>query len=540
MKLFKILFIAVCTCFSLILPLPVDAAGASISATSTNVTVGESVTINAYFKAAAWNISVSGSGISGGSYASQTSDLSEAENSYSYSLDTSTAGTYTITMSGDITDENGTTSMVNQTVQVVVTEPTPPPAVNPDPDPAPTPDPDPTPTPDPGPVKSDDARLISLKVDKGELNPAFNSSVTDYTVEVTSKDSEITISASPWDDNAYVSGHGTKPIQLGENSFTIEVEAEDGKTKKLYTINIIVKEVPMIYLPYNNEQYGIMKEYKAVEVPKGFEPKAGTINDEDVTVFVNKKETLQLVYAANEDGQKDFYLYTAAEGILGLYRPLYVDGKEVYIVSIPENMQNRAAMAFATLTIDGEELQVWTFNDEELVGYSLMYIMGDDGKLAYYIYDQTNKTLTLYPDSQPITYDDFVEEGLIDKKPMNYGLYGGIAGGVLLIIGIVVMILRKKKNNVVEEEDEEEFIVNDEATKEFTFEKEEPVMEVHPIATDLEKIKTLDETDFEEEKPEDVIASLTSMISEAEVAVEDENDDWISEDFYKTILGEDD
>jgi hypothetical protein len=92
----------------------------------------------------------------------------------------------------------------------------------------------------------------------------------------------------------------------------------------------------------------------------------------------------------------------------------------------------------------------------------------------------------------------------------------------------------------VEEEDEEEFIVNDEATKEFTFEKEEPVMEVHPIATDLEKIKTLDETDFEEEKPEDVIASLTSMISEAEVAVEDENDDWISDDFYKTILGEDD
>ena len=141
---------------------------------------------------------------------------------------------------------------------------------------------------------------------------------------------------------------------------------------------------------------GIMKEYKAVEVPKGFEPKPGTINGEDVTIFVNEKETLQLVYAVNEEEQKDFYLYTAAEGILGLYRPLYVDGREVYIVSIPENMQNRAAMAFATLSIDGEELQVWTFNDEELVGYSLMYIMGDDGKLAYYIYKAHDNTYEKY------------------------------------------------------------------------------------------------------------------------------------------------
>ena len=291
----------------------------------------------------------------------------------------------------------------------------------------------------------------------------------------------------------------------------------------------------MTYLTFDNGQYGIMKEYKAVEVPKGFQPKEGTINGEDVTLFVNEAETLKLVFAQDENEVKDFYLYTEADGILGLYRPLYVDGKEVYIVAIPDSMQNRAAMAFATMTINDEELQVWTFEDEELVGYSLLYVMGEDGKLAYYLYDQTSAKLTLYPNSQPITYDDFIEEGLIDKEPINYGLYGGIAGGVLAFILVLVLIFRKKKNKV-EEDEEEEMIENNEATKEFTFEKEETLPEIHPIATDLEKIKMLEESDFEEE--------IVEKIEQETVAVaaieEDEDDDWISDDFYKTILGEDD
>ena len=58
----------------------VEAATAEIYASKATVEVGESVTITAKFVAAAWNIKVSGNGIDGESYASQTSDLSETEN----------------------------------------------------------------------------------------------------------------------------------------------------------------------------------------------------------------------------------------------------------------------------------------------------------------------------------------------------------------------------------------------------------------------------------------------------------------------------
>ncbi len=102
----------------------VQAASVNIEASKKTVEVGDEVTITAKFTAAAWNIKVSGSGISGASYAAQTSDLSEAENVKTFKLDTSKAGTYTITISGDITDANGETKEVSQSCTVIVNEKT--------------------------------------------------------------------------------------------------------------------------------------------------------------------------------------------------------------------------------------------------------------------------------------------------------------------------------------------------------------------------------------------------------------------------------
>ena len=94
----------------------VYAASASISATSTSVEEGTPVTVNVSFTAAAWNLTVDGDKISGASYASQTSDLSEVTTSKSFSVDTSSAGSYTISLSGDITDKDGNTQEINKSV----------------------------------------------------------------------------------------------------------------------------------------------------------------------------------------------------------------------------------------------------------------------------------------------------------------------------------------------------------------------------------------------------------------------------------------
>ena len=116
MKIKKIVFI-LAFIIAIILGVNIsNAAGSELSATSYDAKVGDKVTIKASFTAAAWNISISGDKISGGNYASQTEDLSEKTTSKSFSLDTSVEGTYTIKMTGDITDANGNVEKVDKKV----------------------------------------------------------------------------------------------------------------------------------------------------------------------------------------------------------------------------------------------------------------------------------------------------------------------------------------------------------------------------------------------------------------------------------------
>lgn len=100
----------------------VKAASCEVGANKKTAEVGDDVTITVKFVAAAWNVKVNGNGITGASYASQTSDLSEAETVKTFKLDTSKAGTYTITVSGDITDANGSTQDLNKSCTVTVNE----------------------------------------------------------------------------------------------------------------------------------------------------------------------------------------------------------------------------------------------------------------------------------------------------------------------------------------------------------------------------------------------------------------------------------
>jgi len=79
------------------------------------------------------------------------------------------------------------------------------------------------------------ATLSNISVSAGELEPAFSTDIFNYTVTVVEA-GEITISATPINEYATVSGIGTFALETGENNFTINVIAEDGVTERNYTI----------------------------------------------------------------------------------------------------------------------------------------------------------------------------------------------------------------------------------------------------------------------------------------------------------------
>lgn len=85
-------------------------------------------------------------------------------------------------------------------------------------------------------IASDDNTLKALKVGSYSLIPEFSSSVTSYTVNNV-KEAKISISATPNDSTASVSGAGEKTLKYGENLYSITVTSAKG-TKKVYTIKI--------------------------------------------------------------------------------------------------------------------------------------------------------------------------------------------------------------------------------------------------------------------------------------------------------------
>ena len=120
-KLILVIIFALLACG--ILSTNVNAVSASINASSTSVKVGTKVTITIKWNAAAWNLTVSGNGISSKTYADVTDDAENASFSETISFTPSSAGTYTIKLTGSVTDENSKDSTpVSDSVSIKVTE----------------------------------------------------------------------------------------------------------------------------------------------------------------------------------------------------------------------------------------------------------------------------------------------------------------------------------------------------------------------------------------------------------------------------------
>jgi hypothetical protein len=95
-----------------------------------------------------------------------------------------------------------------------------------------------------------DAALSQLTLSSGTLDPGFDPATFAYTAEVAYNVGTLTITATPADTHATVSGDtGVKTVNVGENTFSIVVTAEDGIETNTYTVvvtrnnSVSIKEV---------------------------------------------------------------------------------------------------------------------------------------------------------------------------------------------------------------------------------------------------------------------------------------------------------
>ena len=93
-------------------------------------------------------------------------------------------------------------------------------------------------------VLSTNAKLSSLTINPGTLNPAFDPDTYTYTATVPYATTTVTVTTIPSDPDAIVTINGQTATTLdvslveGENTITVTVTAEDGTTQVTYTITV--------------------------------------------------------------------------------------------------------------------------------------------------------------------------------------------------------------------------------------------------------------------------------------------------------------
>ena len=88
-------------------------------------------------------------------------------------------------------------------------------------------------------TKSSNANLSTLGVTPKEYDfTGFKQNTTNYSVTIPSNVDSLKVSYKTADKNAKVKVTGNTGLEVGTNTINVEVTAEDGITKKIYTINV--------------------------------------------------------------------------------------------------------------------------------------------------------------------------------------------------------------------------------------------------------------------------------------------------------------
>lgn len=213
---------------------------------------------------------------------------------------------------------------------------------------------------------SSNAKLSSLQISPGKLSPEFKADITEYKVNLEESINKLVVSGKTQDENAKISLNGNENLKYGENKVVLTVTAENGSTKN-YTINAVRAEASKTEpeklpeqteeeLPLPNEEenggtdIGEMElppvssfevitdgdqtyvqsgyRYELVDledeslIPDGFLETKLILYGNSVTAYsktVNQNEIL-LLYAKNENGDKNFYRYDKDEKTLQRFR----------------------------------------------------------------------------------------------------------------------------------------------------------------------------------------------------------------------------
>ena len=293
----------------------------------------------------------------------------------------------------------------------------------------------------PTPSKSSNNALASLTASAGELAPAFDPTITDYTLSLPLRTNKITFTATPSDSKATVQGDGEVALQGGENKVAVVVTAEDGSAKT-YNITVKVAREPTVFFSLNGESLGVMQDTDGVTPPAGFSPTTVPYSGEELPAWTNAAGQM-LLYLVNQDTlAAGFYLYDEAEGVQSPYLPIVYGATTYVYTGVPAEKESIPGLTLCDVEAFGHILKGWKYEDASLQDFCVLYLMDAGGNYGCHTYDSQSGTLQRFSGAV------FTDDGRTMRVPMLYVYIAGGAAAVLLLLVIIlaaVCISRGKK-----------------------------------------------------------------------------------------------
>lgn len=295
--------------------------------------------------------------------------------------------------------------------------------------------------------KSSNASLGSLVISAGTLSPEFSAATKDYTATVDYSCSSLAVTANPADSKASVTSvTGNDSLEVGENTVSVVVTAEDGSTS---TYNIVVtrraeddpenadKQDNWKKFDINGTEWTMVNDIPEDVVPEGFEHSKTVIDGLEYNTLHGTFGDITLVYLQSESGN-GLFVYDAAQNTA--YEFVRINSESHFIVvllpkvdDVPEGYNE------ISLSIEGKGVATayqtkGEKTDDQTKDFYLVYAMNDNGESGWYTYDSVDGT---YMRTELGTPTVAQEENDTTKSE----LVPGIANKYLVLAAILVLII---------------------------------------------------------------------------------------------------
>lgn len=378
--------------------------------------------------------------------------------------------------------------------------------------------------------KSSNASLGSLVISAGTLSPEFSAATKDYTATVDYSCSSLAVTANPADSKASVTSvTGNDSLEVGENTVSIVVTAEDGSTS---TYNIVVtrraeddpenadKQDNWKKFDINGTEWTMVNDIPEDVVPEGFEHSKTVIDGLEYNTLHGTFGDITLVYLQSESGN-GLFVYDAAQNTA--YEFVRINSESHFIVvllpkvdDVPEGYNE------ISLFIEGKGVATAyqtkaEKTDDQTKDFYLVYAINDNGESGWYTYDSVDGTYMRTELSTPTVAQEENDTTKSELVPGIANKYLVLAAILVLIIIILLLLLivsavKNRKYKAMDYHDDDDDVddaaedVSNEALEETTDETADE------IADELEEEVT--------EEPLDEVAEEAAEESVDEVAGE--------------------